>query len=262
MTKELHIFTSAEFGTVRTVEKDGEPWFMASDVAKALGYEKPNNAINEHCKKVNKFSCPNLRQAQPYNIIPESDVYRLIMRSNLPSAERFQDWVVEEVLPAIRKHGVYATPATVESMLEDPDSMIRVLQSLKEERAARLEAERTKAEIGSRREATAMATASAAVRKVNILEARMGIAGEYHAVKALAWVPDVFNVTLKATYSQLGKYLKKLSLTLGYEVKQAPDSLHESVNLYHVDVIKEFRRQLMTHPELLAKYRHADKCWE
>lgn len=81
----------------------GEPWFVASDVAKALGYERPNDAVNTHCKKVNKFSYgESPRGAQPYNIIPESDVYRLIMRSNLPNAERFQDWVVEEVPPPSR----------------------------------------------------------------------------------------------------------------------------------------------------------------
>lgn len=104
---ELQIFKNAEFGEVRVVEHEGQPWFVASDVAKALGYEKPNNAVNEHCKKVNKFSYPNSGQLQPYNIIPESDVYRLVMRSNLPKAIEFQDWICEEVIPSLRKTGGY-----------------------------------------------------------------------------------------------------------------------------------------------------------
>lgn len=109
MANELSIFSNEEFGSVRVIVQDGEPWFIASDVAKALGYERPNDAVNTHCKKVNKFSYGDSpRGAQPYNIIPESDVYRLIMRSNLPNAERFQDWVVEEVLPSIRKTGNYS----------------------------------------------------------------------------------------------------------------------------------------------------------
>lgn len=109
MNNELSIFSNEEFGSVRVIVQDGEPWFIASDVAKALGYERPNDAVNTHCKKVNKFSYGDSpRGAQPYNIIPESDVYRLIMRSNLPNAERFQDWVVEEVLPSIRKTGNYS----------------------------------------------------------------------------------------------------------------------------------------------------------
>lgn len=110
---EIKIFDNREFGSVRVVNKDGEPWFVASDVAKALGYERPADAVNAHCKKVNKISqycdSENRKQVPPvnFNIIPESDVYRLIMRSNLPSAEKFQDWVCEEVLPAIRKTGMY-----------------------------------------------------------------------------------------------------------------------------------------------------------
>ena len=104
----LAFFEHEKFGSLRVVRRDqGEPWFVASDVAKALGYEKPNNAVNDHCKKVNKFSYPNSGQLQPYNIIPESDVYRLVMRSNLPGAVEFQDWVCEEVIPSIRKTGGY-----------------------------------------------------------------------------------------------------------------------------------------------------------
>lgn len=104
----LALFQHEKFGSLRVVRSDqGEPWFVASDVAKALGYEKPNNAVNDHCKKVNKFSYPNSGQLQPYNIIPESDVYRLVMRSNLPKAIEFQDWICEEVIPSLRKTGGY-----------------------------------------------------------------------------------------------------------------------------------------------------------
>lgn len=108
MENGVKLFQNPEFGKVRVIMQGEEPWFVASDVAKALGYERPNDAVNAHCKKVNKFSYGNSPQgAQPYNIIPESDVYRLVMRSNLESAERFQDWVCEEVLPSIRKTGSY-----------------------------------------------------------------------------------------------------------------------------------------------------------
>ena len=106
MKNEITIFESKEFGKVRTTVIDGKPWFVATDIASALGYEKPNNAVNVHCKKLNKFSYPET--GQPLNIIPESDLYRMVMRSQLESAERFQDWVVEEVLPSIRKTGSYS----------------------------------------------------------------------------------------------------------------------------------------------------------
>ena len=117
------IFENKEFGKVRVMEYNGAPWFVASDVAKALGYERPADAVNIHCKKANKITqycdSPDRVKTPPINlnIIPESDVYRLVMRSNLPGAERFQDWVVEEVLPAIRQTGGYGTPQTENEIL-------------------------------------------------------------------------------------------------------------------------------------------------
>lgn len=108
---ELKIFEKSEFGSVRVVMKDGEPWFVASDVAMALGYTNRAEAIRDHCKKVNKINhhSKTLPPSPPVNflIIPESDVYRLVMRSNLPAAIEFQDWICEEVIPSIRRTGGY-----------------------------------------------------------------------------------------------------------------------------------------------------------
>lgn len=108
---ELKIFEKVEFGSIRVIMKDGEPWFVASDVAMALGYTNRAEAIRDHCKKVNKINhhSKTLPPSPPVNflIIPESDVYRLVMRSNLPAATEFQDWVCEEVIPSIRRTGGY-----------------------------------------------------------------------------------------------------------------------------------------------------------
>lgn len=112
---EIKLFEKKEFGAVRIVIRNGNPWFVASDVAKALGYANPQEATREHCRKVNKItqpseSLPSVKCPPTFiNIIPESDVYRLVMRSNLPRAVEFQDWICEEVIPSIRKHGLYAT---------------------------------------------------------------------------------------------------------------------------------------------------------
>ena len=90
--------------------KEGEPWFVAKDVALVLGYSNPQKAIRTHCKGVNETDTPTAKGLQTVKIIPERDLYRLIMRFRLPQAERFEEWVVGEVPPSIRKHGVYLTP--------------------------------------------------------------------------------------------------------------------------------------------------------
>lgn len=149
-----HEFREPVSGAIlRGLMRDGEPWFVARDVAKALGYADPSRAVAEHCKKSVKTTILVNNQygkRTPLNqsIIPESDVYRLIMRSNLPDATRFQDWIVEEVLPAIRKHGGYLTPAKLEEALSDPDTLIMLATNLKAEREKRrmAEAARAKAE--------------------------------------------------------------------------------------------------------------------
>lgn len=115
----VSVFDNPEFGQVRVVLRDGEPWFVGMDVARALGYQHPSQAVQDHCRKTNKITqvSDTPTSVPPVNliIIPESDVYRLIMRSQLPSAERFQDWVCEEVLPSIRKTGGYGqTPSLTE----------------------------------------------------------------------------------------------------------------------------------------------------
>ncbi|MCO7225763.1 BRO family protein [Pleionea sp. CnH1-48] len=96
-----------EQNNIRIIAQDGEPWFVAKDVAEALGYKAPADTVRRHCKRVDETSTPINGIIQSIKIIPESDVFRLIMRSKLPSAERFEDWVVSEVLPSIRKTGGY-----------------------------------------------------------------------------------------------------------------------------------------------------------
>ena len=109
---ELQIFNNVEFGDIRTAEIDGKPYFMASDIAKALGYARPNEAVYTHCRATVKYSIPISGKYQDVNFIPEGDIYRLIIRSHLPSAEKFERWVFDEVLPQIRETGGYQLPRT------------------------------------------------------------------------------------------------------------------------------------------------------
>lgn len=127
-----------EHNEVRTFLENDVPYFVANDVAKTLGYKNPSKATNDHCKKaIETWGNDSLGRRQKFKIIPESDVYRLIIKSNLPSAEKFESWVMEEVLPNIRKHGMYAT----DELLDNPDLLIEVATKLKEEKTLRLIAE-------------------------------------------------------------------------------------------------------------------------
>lgn len=142
---DLKVFTNDKFGEIRMMEIDGKPYFVANDVAKALGYIETAKAIRTHCKGVSDMDIPTNGGIQKMKIIPEGDIYRLVIKSQLPSAEKFESWIFDEVLPSIRKHGMYA----VDELLENPDIAIKAFTALKEERAKnkRLEQEKRALEI-------------------------------------------------------------------------------------------------------------------
>ncbi len=131
---EITIFENPEFGEVRTLlDEKGEVLFCASDVAKALGYTAYQKAVRTHCRGVTILDTPTSSGIQPIHYIYEPDVYRLITKSKLPTAVKFEVWVFEEVLPSIRKHGAYMTPEKLAEVLLTPDNMIQLCQNLKAE---------------------------------------------------------------------------------------------------------------------------------
>lgn len=135
---DLQIFKNTEFGEIRTMTIDNEPWFVGKDVAEVLGYTNPQKAVRDHIddedKTVNDLFSVNGTKGI---LINESGLYSLILSSKLPKAKEFKRWVTSEVLPAIRKHGVYA----VDEVLNNPDMLIAALTELKTERAKRAELE-------------------------------------------------------------------------------------------------------------------------
>lgn len=130
---ELQIFKNAEFGSVRTIAIDGEPYFVGKDIAVILGYSNPRDALAKHVDDEDKgvAKCDTLGGIQDLTVINESGLYSLILSSKLPTAKKFKRWVTSEVLPAIRRHGIYA----VDEVLNNPDILIAALTELKEERA-------------------------------------------------------------------------------------------------------------------------------
>lgn len=131
----IQLFNNPRFGNVRMLEEDGgKVLFCGSDVAKALGYAKPQNAIHAHCKGALKRGIPTNGGIQDMTFITEGDVYRLITHSKLPDAESFEKWLFEIVLPSIRKHGAYMTDDTLKKALLSPDFLIQLATELKSEK--------------------------------------------------------------------------------------------------------------------------------
>lgn len=258
----LKVFEKAEFGRVRVVECEGEPWFVAKDVCECLeltDVSKTISLLDDDEKGTNSIRTPGGEQQML--VVSEPGLYSLILRSRKPEAKAFKRWIIHEVVPSIRKRGLYATEAVMVRILDDPDFGISLLQQYKFEReqrklveAQRDEAVRTKAEIGSRREATAMNTASRLSKENDQLRDEIGDSRTWKQVKAIPWLEEVFEVS-QAMYSVAGRKLSDMSRRMGYEIREVEDSRYGSVKAYHMDVIEAFRHALKADRNMLWKYR-------
>lgn len=137
MENKMQVFQNAEFGSVRSVSVNGEPWFVGKDVAEALGYSKSENALASHVDSEDKTTTLIQGTGSNYKskavIINESGLYSLVLSSKLPTAKKFKHWVTSEVLPSIRKHGAYMTPETLEAAIMNPDYLVKIVTALKAE---------------------------------------------------------------------------------------------------------------------------------
>jgi prophage antirepressor-like protein len=130
----LQQFHCEEFGSLDVLLINGKPYFPATECAKILGYTKPENAISRHCKGSLKRGVHTNGGNQGKKFIPEGDLYRLIIRSKLPAASRFESWIFDTILPCIRRHGAYITPETLDEIAANPDFAVALLKELQKER--------------------------------------------------------------------------------------------------------------------------------
>ena len=141
--QNLTVFENPAFGTVRTVEVEGEPWLVGKDVAAALGYSNTKDALAKHVDPEDKRQddgvaiCDPMGREQHPTIINESGLYSLVLSSKLPTAKKFRHWVTGEVLPAVRRHGAYLTGPALAEALARPESLCQLLLSIKQEQDAR-----------------------------------------------------------------------------------------------------------------------------
>ena len=264
---------------VRVIMRCSDPWFVAKDVAACIEHSNVTKMC-ELCHDKDKVTITDSKEIGVINeslitqqtfskntpnvvLISESGLYRIFAKCNLPKCEPFENWVFDEVLPSIRKTGGYGI-RTVDDMINDPDTAIRLLTQLKIMRLQndqlameRDEAIRTKAMIGSRREATAMNTASQKSKECEKLREQIGDSKTYKAVTAITWLPDYFNMSNRGLYGSLAANLKKIEAGMTSEFKHIdiPDSRFGKVKAYHVDVIERLHEMVQADENLMAKYR-------
>ena len=219
---KLEIFKNQDFGEIRTITIDGEPYFVGKDVAEILGYSRPDHAINQHVDSGDKltYQIGTSGQNRQMFIINESGLYSLILSSKLPSAKKFKRWVTSEVLPEIRKNGSYT---------KAPKSFKEALYLAYKQQEKIEELEKTKAWIGNKREATAMNTASQKVKEVKKLQVALDLEMSYATVKKVE----------KATGRKYNwQNLKKYCESAGLCWNKAFDSNYGSVNSYPAEAWK------------------------
>lgn len=199
--KAMQVFNNPEFGKVRTIVINSEPWFIGKDIADALGYSNTRDAIAKHVDNDDKNTVV-IRDGKGnpnQTVINESGVYALIFGSKLPTAKKFKHWVTSEVLPDIRKHGLYAKQSVIDMMLNDPDSCIKLLTEYKKEKQ---EKER--------------------------LQAELDYSKEWYSIKRVAKLNDI------PWKSISWRKLKKASADIGIGVKKIFDANYGEVNTYHI----------------------------
>lgn len=136
---EIILFKNEEFGEIRTMNIDGEPWFVSKDVALTLGYTNPTKALNDHVDKEDMSFNETLKLSRQSGVwlINESSLYSLILSSKLPSAKKFKHWVTAVVFPSLRKHGAYITAETLHKTMSDPRELAKLLTTLADEQDKR-----------------------------------------------------------------------------------------------------------------------------
>lgn len=274
----LKLFENPQF-RVRVIMRCADPWFVAKDACDCLAIADASQAcqnLDDDEKQVvtREFDSLLFREskAQAMTLISESGLYTLIMRSNKPEAKVFRKWVTSEVLPSIRKTGSYSVAQTTLAIPKTLPEALRAYADEVERREAaekraitaeveRDEAIRTKAQIGSSREATAMATASAKSRECEKLREQIGDSETYKRATAIPWLSEYFDTRNDGLYNSLAHQLKKIEASMPPEFahKPSPDSRFGSVKAYHIAVIERLheivREKIPVDEKFMAKYR-------
>ena len=263
----------------RVIMRCSEPWFVAKDVADSIEHSnvtkmcelcrdkdkvtitdsKEIGVINESLRTQQTFS----KNAPHITLISESGLYRILAKCNLPKCEPFESWVFDEVLPSIRKTGGYGI-RTVDDMINDPDTAIRLLTQLKIMRLQnkqlemeRDEAIRTKCHFVEGRDAKVCGELGGLRTQNEALRKQIGDSKTYKAATAISWLPDYFDMSNRGLYGSLAAKLKKVEAEMPHDFAHIDiqDSRWGKVKAYHVAVIERLHEMVQADENLMKKYR-------
>ena len=278
----LKLFENPQF-RVRVIMRCAEPWFVASDACDCLAISNARDALanidDDDKLKLTKdeidtvvsidgIKCSVDSRVQSLNLVSESGLYDLIMQSRKPEAKAFKRWVTHEVIPSIRKTGSYSV---VQPTLAIPKTLPEALRAYADEverreaaekraitaESERDEAIRTKAQIGSSREATAKATASAKSKECEKLREQIGDSKTYKAAKSIPWLSEYFDTRNRGLYGSLAAKLKKIEAGMISEFAHImiDDSQYGQIKAYHVAVIEKLHEMVQEDEEFMKDYR-------
>lgn len=254
---DIQLFQNDQFGQVRVIERDGEPWFVAKDVCECLSLSdtaKSCERLDDDEKGTNSIRTPG--GYQDMIIISEPGLYSLVLRSNKPEAKLFKRWITHDVIPSIRKTGAYQLA---------PKSYAEALRALANEVeqkelaiAQRDEAIRTKYHFVEGRDAEMCGRVGGLTAQNERLREQIGDATNWKQAKAIPWLRKYFDTRNNGFFAQLGKILTSLSAAMGVDTRTIEDTNWGAVKTYHISVINRLREQLDAGEDILPKYRR----WE
>lgn len=264
MTTEMTVFNFDPNTNIRTAMINGEPHFVAKDICEALDIINHNGAITtlkENYERIGidakgvviYYPLQTAGGIQETTVITEAGLYDLIAQSRKPNALKFKYWVHTEVLPSIRKSGSYSLmPKSFPEALRLYANELEMKELALKQRD---EAVKTKSWIGSKREATSMATASTFSKQNDKLREQIGDSKTFKQVKAINWLGEFFDMRSANVYSAIGKQLSKLSASLGYESRKIEDSKYGEVKAYHYEVINSLKFKLKNDQNMMQRFR-------
>lgn len=243
MENELQLFENEEFGKLEIYMIGEKPYFPATECAEILGYSNPRKAILDHCIKdgvTNRYVIDRLGRTQDKKYISEGNLYRLIVRSKLPSSSIFESWIFDTIVPTVRKFGIYATNETLEKALLSPDFAIRVFEALRDEKSKSADLENQVAVLAPKAEYYDMILQSKNALPVSIISKDYGMSAVafnklLHDLKIQYKVSETW--VLYQEYADKG-YTKSKT----YKVNEEKSAVHmywnQSGRLFLYDILK------------------------